>query len=83
MEFMNYLTEHSVELLRLAGALALIGVGFFFIYLCRVVYILTRVVRKVNDLTDLFIDYVQKPVSVLLKIERAYSKFNKLFGKKK
>ena len=79
---MTYITENSVELLRLAGALALVCLGIFFLYLCRVVYILTRVVRKANDLTDVFIEYVQKPMSVLIKMERTYRKFERFFGKK-
>ncbi len=77
MEILNYLTENSVEILRLAGAVALVAIGFFFLYLCRVVFILTRVVRKVNDLSDLFIHYVQQPISTLMKIDKMVKKFGK------
>lgn len=78
---MAYLLENASELLRLAGALALFGVFILFIFLTRTIIITTRVIKKVDDLTDLIVTYVAKPVSMIIKAERTISSILKRFGK--
>ncbi|MCK5460447.1 hypothetical protein KAI58_00485 [Candidatus Gracilibacteria bacterium] len=70
---MNFLIENASELLRLAGALALMGVFILCLYLARMVYLASQVLRKANDLADLFITYIQKPISMIIKAEKLIS----------
>lgn len=78
---MNYLLENSAELLKLAGALAFIGVFVLTIYLARAVYLATQVLTKANDLVDLFLTYIQRPISMIIKAEKVISKVMKKFSK--
>ncbi len=78
---MNYLLENASELLRLAGALALIGVFILALFLTRTIIIATRVLKKADDLTDLIITYISKPVAMIMRTERTISAILKRFGK--
>lgn len=78
---MDYLIENASELLRLAGALALIGVFILFLFLTRTVIIATRVLKKADDLTDLVITYISRPVAMIMKAEKAISGIMKRFKK--
>lgn len=70
---MEFLLENASEILRLAGALALTGVFILCLYLARTIYIATQVLKKANDLIDLFITYIQKPISMIIKAEKLIS----------
>lgn len=78
---MDYLLENSAELMKLAGALAFVGVFILMIYLTRAVYLATQVLTKANDLVDLFLTYIQRPISMIIKAEKIISKIVSKFGK--
>ena len=78
---MSYLLENASELLRLAGALAFIGVFILLIFLTRTIIITTRVLKKVDDLTDLIMTYVSKPIAMIIKVERIMTSILKRFKK--
>ncbi len=76
---MEYLLENASELLRLAGALAFLGVFILLIVLTRTIIITTRVIRKVDDLTDLIMTYISKPVAMIIRAEKVMSNILKRF----
>ena len=78
---MSYLLENASELLRLAGALAFIGVFILLIFLTRTIIITTRVLKKADDLTDLIMTYVSKPIAMIIKVERIMTGILKRFKK--
>ena len=77
MNVINFILDHSYQILQLCGGVALVGVGIFCLYLCRVVFHATRVIRKIDDLSSLFVEYVQKPVASIVALERTYKKWAK------
>ncbi len=76
---MDYLLENASEFLRLAGALALFGVFIFLIFLTRTIIITTRVIKKADDLTDLIITYLAKPIGMVIKAEKTINSLMKRF----
>lgn len=76
---MDYLIENAAEFLKLAGALALSGLTILFLFLTRTIIIATRVLKKADDLTDLVITYISKPVAMIMKAERTVSTLMKRF----
>ncbi len=76
---MDYLIANAAEFLKLAGALALVGLFIFLIFLTRTVIIATRVLKKADDLTDLIITYISKPVALMMKAEKTVSGLIKRF----
>ncbi len=76
---MDYLIENASELLRLAGALALVGLFIFLLFLTRTIVIATRVLKKADDLTDLIITYISKPMAMIMQAERTISGLMKKF----
>lgn len=78
---MDYLLENASEILRLAGALALFGFFVLCLVLTRTIIIATRVLKKVDDLTDLIITYISKPVAMIMRAEKAISGIFKYFRK--
>lgn len=67
---MDYLVQNASEILRLAGALALVGLFILLLFLTRTIIISTRVLKKADDLTDLIITYVSKPLTMIIKAEK-------------
>ena len=67
---MDYLIQNASELLRLAGALALVGFFILCLFLCRTIIISTRVLKKAYDLTDIIITYISKPLVMIMKAEK-------------
>ncbi len=76
---MDYLLNNASELLRLAGALALLGLFILLIFFTRTIIITTRVLKKADDLTDLILTYVSKPLGMVIKAERIVSNILKRF----
>jgi len=52
------------------------GGGFILLVLfaIRTMWIATRVLRKIDDLTDLFIEYIQKPIQFIIEAQKILSK---------
>jgi len=75
---MNFLLENSLEILWLS-----LAIGFFVltIILSRAIILATRILKKIDDLTNIFIEYIKKPLSILLKIKKSCSKISKIFKK--
>ncbi len=76
---MDYLIENASEILKLAGSLALFGLFILFIFLTRTVIISTRLLRKVDDLTDLIMSYIAKPVALMMQAEKKVNQLLKRF----
>jgi len=68
---MDYIIENAREIMYLC-----FGVGFLVFFLCatRMVLIATRLLKKIDDLTDLFIHYIQKPLMFLIEAQKFLSK---------
>ncbi|MCF7906009.1 hypothetical protein K9L63_02370 [Candidatus Gracilibacteria bacterium] len=52
------------------------GGGFllFVLFAIRTMWIATRLLRKLDDLTDLFIEYIQKPLKFIIEAQKILSK---------
>ncbi len=79
---MDYLLENASEILKLCISLALIGVFVVCITITRTIYLSNKLLKKVNDLTDLFISYIQKPLSKLIQAEQTVSSIIKWINKR-
>lgn len=78
MESLNFMLEHSTEIMQLCFGF---GVLLVAIFVSRAAWVATRVLGKVDDLVDLFIEYIQKPLRVFLEIQKVAQSFWKWFSK--
>ena len=69
---LDYMIEHALEILWLC-----LGFGFvvLVLFVVRALYIATQLMKKVNDLTDLTIHYVNKPLSMIVQVEKTVTQF--------
>ncbi len=76
---MDYLFEHSREIMQLC-----FGAGFlvFVIFAVRTMLLATRVLQKIDDITDLFISYIQKPLQFIIEAQKIISHLLEFFKKK-
>ncbi len=76
---MDYLVTHATEIMQLC-----FGFGFLILvaFCIRPLILLTRVLAKIDDLSDLFIEYLEKPLRAAIRIYSVFSEFTKFFGKK-
>ena len=72
MEFITFLLENAKEI-----ALLCFGFGFLILvfFVVRTLVVATRVLGKIDDLSDIFIQYVQKPLAILLQAKRFLDQF--------
>lgn len=80
MEVIDYLMTHSWDILRLATSFMVLGLGLFFLYVCRVIYYATRLIKKANHLVDEFNRYIRKPIAVIMTAHKFFNKLMKAFG---
>jgi len=75
---MDYLIANSKEIMMLC-----FGVGFFIMALlaARALYVSTKILNKVNDITDLTISYINKPLNLMVRAEKTATKFLKNLNK--
>ena len=76
---MDFILNHAKEIMYLC-----FGVGFLVLigFLCQSIYVATRVFRKIDDLSDIFIQYVQKPLRVFLQVKDVFMNVREWFRKK-
>lgn len=69
---LDYMIAHALEILWLC-----LGFGFLLlvIFVVRALYVTTQLLKKVNDLTDLTIHYVNKPLSMIVQAEKTVTQF--------
>ncbi|HEY5714358.1 MAG TPA: hypothetical protein VIT68_03325 [Candidatus Gracilibacteria bacterium] len=80
IDFLDYIVNHSWDILRLSTSFMVLGLGLFFLYICRVIYHATRLIKKVNSVLDNFNHYIRKPVLVLLTAHKFITKLFRIFG---
>ncbi len=75
---MNFLLENAKEIMYLCW-----GGGFLLLILftIRSLIIATRILQKLDDLSDIFIEYIQKPLQFVIQISQLLSKLKKWFKK--
>ena len=73
-----FFIENAKEIMFLC-----LGGGFLIliIYIVRSLVILTRLLNKVDDITDLVVEYIQKPLSVIIQAHRTFQKVQSWFKK--
>ncbi len=75
---MDYLITNATAIMQLCFGLGfLVLVGFA----VRSLLILTSILKKLDDLSDIFIEYVQKPLRIFMHVHRVVKDFSKMFGK--
>jgi hypothetical protein len=76
---MDSLLENAREIMQLC-----FGFGFviFVIFAVRAMLLATRVLKKMDDLSDLFISYIQKPLQFILEGQKIISHLLEFFKKK-
>ncbi len=75
---MDYIIANAKEIMMLC-----FGVGFVILILVvsRSLIIATRLMKKIDDLTDLTIHYINKPLSLVVQAEKSINKFLKKLNK--
>jgi len=75
---MDYLLDNALEIMWLC-----LGFGFLILvgFVVRTIYIATQLLKKVNDLTDLTIHYVNKPLSMIVQAEKTVMQLLERFTK--
>lgn len=73
-----FVIEYAKEIMFLCFGVGFLGVS---IYLMRTLMQILSISRKINDLTDLFIEYIQKPLSIIMQVYGVFSKAKKWFKK--
>ena len=71
-----FLIDNAAEIMQLCFGFGFLILVFFIV---RPIIILTKLLRKVNDLTDLFIEYIQKPLQMIVKAHGVLSSVFKFF----
>jgi len=75
---LDYMIENALQILWLC-----LGFGFvvLVLFVIRTLYVVTQLLKKVNDLTDLTIHYVNKPLSMIVQAEKTVTQFLDKFNK--
>ncbi len=75
---MDYLFDNALQILWLC-----LGFGFLLLvlFIIRTIYIATQLLKKINDLTDLTIHYVNKPLSMIVQAEKTVTQMLERFTK--
>lgn len=74
-----FFIEYAKEIMFLCIGVGFLGVS---IALIRALVKFTRLVNKVDDIVNLFIEYIQKPLAMLLQAHKMFSKAKSWFSKK-
>lgn len=76
---MDYLIEHAQEIMYLC-----VGAGFLLVCLfaVRALWIGTRLMSKIDDLSDIFIEYIQKPLRFIIQAQQIIGKAMEWMKKK-
>ena len=69
---MDFLLNNADELMKLA-----FGGGF----LVRSLIIVTQVVQKIDGLVDIILEYIYKPVQIMMQVYKAVDHIKGFFGK--
>ena len=80
MEVIDYLMTHSWDILRLATSFMVLGIGLICLYLCRVIYYATRLIKKANKVIDEINTYIRKPIMVMMSFYKLINKVLRIFG---
>jgi len=69
---MDYILQNSKEIMMLC-----FGGGFVILALVasRCLWIATKTLRKVNAITDLTVEYINKPLSMIVQAEKTVNRF--------
>lgn len=75
---MDYIFENAKEIMMLC-----FGGGFVILTLVasRAIWIACKLMRKINAITDLTIEYINKPLNMILQAERSVSKMLDRFNR--
>ncbi len=75
---MDYIFENAKNIMMLC-----FGGGFIILafYISRTLYIIIKLLQKINSLTDLTIRYVNKPLNLLMSFEKTATKMLQKFIK--
>lgn len=75
-----FFIEHAQAIMFLCFGFGFLGLMF---YLIRSIILLNRLLGKIDDITDLVIEYIQKPLSMIIQAHKTFQKIKGFFAKKK
>ena len=76
---MLFLLENAKEIMFLCFGFSALALC---VYIIRSLVLLNRLFKKIDDLTDIFIEYIQKPLAFLLQAQKTFRKIKGFFEKK-
>ncbi len=76
---MDYLIQNATQIMQLCFGFGFLVLIVFFV---RPLIILTRILQKADDLSDIFIEYIQRPIKILIHIHKTISEIFGFFRKK-
>jgi len=78
MEFIDYLVQNAKAIMMLC-----FGGGFLIlaIQLARAASAVIKLVKKINNLLEIFVDYIQKPLAVILSAKKIFDQIVDRFTK--
>ncbi len=73
---MDYILENALEIFWLTLSLC---VFIMTILVSKTLLKINKILQKVDDLTEVFIEYIQKPIAIIFQVQKILSKVFKMF----
>ncbi len=75
---MDYILAHALEIFWLTLSVCLFALTLL---VSRTILKINRILTKIDDLTEIFIEYIQKPIAMILQVQSIVSKIFRMFIK--
>ncbi len=73
---MDYIFENALEFFWLTLSVCIF---IMTLLVSRTILKVNRILTKIDDLTEIFIEYIQKPIAIIFQVQRILSKIFKIF----
>jgi len=73
---MDYVLGHALEIFWLTLSVCLL---LLTLLVSKTVLKINRILTKIDDLAEIFIEYIQKPLAMIFQIQKILSKIFKMF----
>lgn len=79
---METIFAHATDILKLSASFLLVSLSFWLILCARVLIQVQQLLRKINDVSDVVITYIQKPIMAIMAAEKTFKQVIGFFHKK-